>query len=49
MFAGVLKDIESADNRVILFIDEIHSISGAGASEGMYFFHEVYIVFVVRN
>jgi ATP-dependent Clp protease ATP-binding subunit ClpA len=31
---GVLKDIEQAGNRVILFIDEIHVLVGAGAAEG---------------
>ncbi len=31
---GVLKDIEQAGNRIILFIDEIHVIQGAGGAEG---------------
>jgi ATP-dependent Clp protease ATP-binding subunit ClpB len=31
---GVLKDIEQAGNRVILFIDEIHILVGAGGAEG---------------
>ena len=31
---GVLKDIESAEGQVILFIDEIHSMVGAGKAEG---------------
>ena len=31
---GVLKEIESARGEIILFIDEIHTIVGAGASEG---------------
>ena len=31
---GVLKDIEQAGNRVILFIDELHTIVGAGGAEG---------------
>ena len=31
---GVLKDIEQAGNKVILFIDEIHILVGAGAAEG---------------
>lgn len=30
----VLKEIERADNKIILFIDEIHTIVGAGAAEG---------------
>jgi ATP-dependent Clp protease ATP-binding subunit ClpB len=30
----IMKEIESADRQVILFIDEIHTIVGAGASEG---------------
>ena len=31
---AVLKEIEQADGRVILFIDELHTIVGAGAAEG---------------
>ena len=31
---AVLKEVEKADGRVILFIDELHTIVGAGASEG---------------
>lgn len=31
---GIMKEMESADGKVILFIDEIHSIVGAGAAEG---------------
>jgi ATP-dependent Clp protease ATP-binding subunit ClpB len=31
---NVLKEVEKAENRVILFIDEIHTIIGAGAAEG---------------
>ncbi len=31
---GVIKDIQSAGDRIILFIDEIHSIVGAGGAEG---------------
>jgi len=31
---AVLKEIESADGRVILFIDELHTLVGAGAAEG---------------
>ena len=31
---SVLKDIEAADGKIILFIDELHTIVGAGASEG---------------
>ncbi len=31
---GILKEIEKADDKIILFIDEIHTIVGAGASEG---------------
>ena len=31
---AVLKEIEGADGRVILFIDELHTIMGAGAAEG---------------
>ncbi|MCD8494876.1 MAG: AAA family ATPase [Candidatus Pacebacteria bacterium] len=30
----IMKEIEAADRQVILFIDEIHTIVGAGASEG---------------
>ena len=31
---AVLKEIESAGGRVVLFIDELHTLVGAGASEG---------------
>jgi ATP-dependent Clp protease ATP-binding subunit ClpB len=31
---AVLKEVESADGAIILFIDEIHTIVGAGAGEG---------------
>lgn len=31
---GVLKDIEQCGGKIILFIDEIHTIVGAGAAEG---------------
>lgn len=31
---GVLKDVEESDGKVVLFIDEIHTLIGAGASEG---------------
>lgn len=31
---NILKEIEKAGNRIILFIDEIHTIVGAGAAEG---------------
>ncbi len=31
---GVLSDIEKAEGGVILFIDELHTLVGAGASEG---------------
>lgn len=31
---AVLKEIESTDGRIILFIDEIHNIVGAGKAEG---------------
>jgi ATP-dependent Clp protease ATP-binding subunit ClpB len=31
---GVLKDIEQAGNKIILFIDEIHILVGAGGAEG---------------
>ena len=31
---SVLKEIEKADGRIILFIDELHTIVGAGATEG---------------
>lgn len=31
---NIIKEIEKSEGRVILFIDEIHSIVGAGAAEG---------------
>jgi ATP-dependent Clp protease ATP-binding subunit ClpB len=31
---GVLKEIEAAEGRIILFIDELHTLVGAGAAEG---------------
>ncbi|MGI9118396.1 MAG: ATP-dependent Clp protease ATP-binding subunit [Minisyncoccia bacterium] len=31
---GIIKEIEKAEGKVILFIDEIHTIVGAGSSEG---------------
>lgn len=31
---GIMKDIKSANGKIILFIDEMHTIAGAGASEG---------------
>ena len=31
---AVLKDITDAEGRVVLFIDELHTVVGAGASEG---------------
>jgi ATP-dependent Clp protease ATP-binding subunit ClpB len=31
---GIMKEIERAEGKVIVFIDEIHTIVGAGASEG---------------
>lgn len=31
---GIMKEINQAEGKVILFIDEIHTIVGAGASEG---------------
>src|SRR6202171_6116818 len=31
---AVLKEIESSDGQVILFIDELHTLGGAGAAEG---------------
>ncbi|MDB5188712.1 MAG: ATP-dependent chaperone ClpB, ATP-dependent Clp protease ATP-binding subunit ClpB [Candidatus Nomurabacteria bacterium] len=32
---NILKEVEKADGKVILFIDEIHNIVGAGAVDGM--------------
>lgn len=31
---AVLKDVEASDGNIILFIDEMHTLVGAGASEG---------------
>ncbi len=31
---NIMKEIEKSDGRIILFIDEIHTIVGAGAAEG---------------
>ncbi len=31
---GIMKEIEKAEGKIILFIDEIHTIVGAGSSEG---------------
>ena len=31
---GVLKEVEGADGQIILFIDEVHTLVGAGATEG---------------
>ena len=31
---AIMKEIEKSDNKIILFVDEIHTIVGAGASEG---------------
>lgn len=31
---GILKEVESAEGNIILFIDEVHTLVGAGASEG---------------
>ncbi|OGG47437.1 ATP-dependent chaperone ClpB, partial [Candidatus Kaiserbacteria bacterium RIFCSPHIGHO2_01_FULL_49_13] len=31
---NIMKEIERADGRVILFVDEIHTLVGAGAAEG---------------
>jgi ATP-dependent Clp protease ATP-binding subunit ClpB len=31
---GIMKEIEKSDGRIILFIDEIHTIVGAGSAEG---------------
>lgn len=31
---GILQDIEKSEGQIILFIDEVHTLVGAGASEG---------------
>lgn len=31
---GILKEVEKNEGRIILFIDEVHTLIGAGASEG---------------
>ncbi len=33
-FKAVLKEVEKAEGKIILFIDEIHTVVGAGAAEG---------------
>ena len=33
-FKSVLRDVERADGMIMLFIDEIHMIVGAGAYDG---------------
>lgn len=31
---GILKEVEKSDGQIILFIDEVHTLVGAGAAEG---------------
>ena len=31
---AVLNEVQSAEGQIVLFIDEIHTVVGAGASEG---------------
>ena len=33
-FKAVMKEVENAHGQIILFIDEIHTLVGAGAAEG---------------
>jgi ATP-dependent Clp protease ATP-binding subunit ClpB len=33
-FKAVLNEVKAADGRILLFVDELHTIVGAGASEG---------------
>ena len=32
---GVLTEISKSEGRIILFIDELHTVVGAGAAEGL--------------
>ena len=31
---AVLKEVQAAEGKIVLFLDELHTIVGAGASEG---------------
>ena len=37
---SVLKEIESSNGGILLFIDEIHLVLGAGKAEGMNIIHQ---------
>ena len=37
---NIIKEIEKSEGKIILFIDEIHTIVGAGAGDGVHLMRE---------